>query len=58
MAHLSVPTAYYAAHVADFVEETTESILGALTAKSSFAVDPSQRDAWLGEIAGTQGGSS
>jgi Uncharacterized conserved protein (DUF2075) len=51
MAHLSVPTAYYAADVADFIFETHESILGALTARSAFAVEPSQRDAWLGEIA-------
>ena len=47
---LSVPAAYYAARVADFIGETTESILGTLTAKSSFAVEPLQRDAWIGEV--------
>ena len=51
MTSFSVPAAYYAASVADFIGETTESILGTLTAKSAFAVDPSQRDAWVGEIA-------
>jgi hypothetical protein len=51
MSALSVPAAYYAAGVADFIGETPESILGALTARSAFAVDPPQRDAWLGEIA-------
>src|ERR1019366_5295131 len=34
-----------------FIGETPESILGALTVRSGFAVDPPQRDAWLGEIA-------
>ena len=48
---LSVPAAYYAASVADLVQETTEAILGALTAKSAFAVEPAQRDAWIAEIA-------
>ncbi len=47
----SVPAAYYAASVADFIAATNEAILGTLTAKSVFAVDPSQRDAWVGEIA-------
>jgi len=50
MTNFSVPAAYYAARVADFIGETTESILGTLTAKSAFAVDLSQRDAWVGEI--------
>jgi hypothetical protein len=47
---LSVPTAYYAAGVAAFLGDTTESVLGSLTAKSAFAVDPAQRDAWIGEV--------
>jgi hypothetical protein len=46
-----VPTAYYAATVADFIGEATESILGTLTSRSTFAVEPPQRDAWLAEIA-------
>jgi hypothetical protein len=29
----------------------SESVLGALTTKSDFAVEPPQRDAWLVEIA-------
>ena len=47
----SVPAACYAARVVDFIDATSESILGTLTAKSAFAVDPPQRDAWVGEIA-------
>ena len=50
MSVLSVSSAYYAATVADFIAETTESILGALTARSTFAVEPTQRDAWIAEI--------
>ena len=50
MTVLSVPTAYYAAGVAAFLGDTTESVLGYLTAKSVFAVDPAQRDAWIGEV--------
>jgi len=41
---------YYAADVAHFLAETTEPVLGALTAKSGFSVDPPQRDAWVGQI--------
>src|SRR5262245_17429807 len=51
MSALSVSTAYYAANVEDFTAETSESILGTLTARSGFAVVLSQRDAWLAEIA-------
>ena len=51
MPSISVSVAYYGASVTDFIEATTEAILGTLTARSSFAVDPSQRDAWVGEIA-------
>jgi hypothetical protein len=50
MPALSVSTAYYAARVADFLVETADSIIGALTSSSAFAVDPTQRDAWVGEI--------
>jgi hypothetical protein len=45
----SVPTAYYAARVALFLADTTESILGSLTITSG-AVDATQRDAWVAEI--------
>src|SRR5262245_298824 len=51
MPRISVPAAYYSARVNDFIGETTEAILGALTQRSAFAVEPSQRDAWMGEIA-------
>lgn len=50
MPSLSVPTAYYAAGVTTFLGDTKESVLGSLTARSAFAVDPAQRDAWVGEI--------
>lgn len=45
------PNSYYVARVGDFIRETAEAVLGALATKSAFAVDPSQRDAWVGEIA-------
>jgi len=51
MSGFSVPAAYYSARVHDFIGESTEAILGALTQRSVFAVEPSQRDAWIGEIA-------
>jgi hypothetical protein len=47
----SFAAAYYAAPVFDFLAESTEAIVGLLTTRSSFAVEPAQRDAWLGEIA-------
>jgi hypothetical protein len=50
MSALVVPNAYYAASAGAFLNETTESILGSLTAQSSFAVDVAQRDAWIGGI--------
>jgi hypothetical protein len=42
-------TAYYAASVSDFLADTTESIVGALTIRGG-SVDASQRDAWVGQI--------
>ena len=50
MSALSVPAAYYAADVSDFLTDATDSILGALTLRSG-SVDASQRDAWVAEIA-------
>ena len=50
MCAFSIPAAYYAATVPDFLTDTTESILGALTVRSG-SVDASQRDAWVAEIA-------
>jgi hypothetical protein len=46
-----LPRAYYTAPVADFLTSSSETILGTLTTNSDFAVDQSQRDAWLQEIA-------
>lgn len=51
MPAISLPAAYYAASIANFIVDPTESILGTLTTRSVFAVDPPQRDAWIGEIA-------
>ncbi len=42
--------AYYSAPVGMFLESSPETIVGALTANSEMAVEPSQRDAWLQEI--------
>jgi hypothetical protein len=43
-------SAYYSATVPVFLEAPNESILGALTARSAFAVDLSQRDAWQTQL--------
>jgi len=43
--------AYYAARVDAFLSESDNSILGRLAAASSFAIEPTQRDAWLAQIA-------
>jgi hypothetical protein len=50
MPAISLPTFYYAADVATFLADTTESVVGALTMRSG-SVDASQRDAWVAEIA-------
>lgn len=42
--------AYFSSSVEDFLRAPSESVLGALTAASEFAVDPPQRDAWTAEI--------
>ncbi len=47
MSGLNIPNAYYAGSVGDFIAESADSVLGALTTKSAFAVDLTQRDAWL-----------
>ena len=49
MSSLLVPAAYYAARVADFISEPEDSILGTLTRRAG-GVDPTQTQAWLGEI--------
>lgn len=42
--------AYYAADVATFIATDPESILGTIATNTTFAVDSTQRDAWLGQI--------
>lgn len=46
----SPKNAYYAADVAKFIATTPDVILGNITANSDFAVDTSQRDAWVAQI--------
>lgn len=50
MSAIPAPGAYYAATISTFLAEAAESILGRLTSRSEFSVDPAQRDAWMGEI--------
>src|SRR5258708_688904 len=47
MPSFSTANAYYGADVATFSSAAPEEILGGITAKSAFAVDPAQRDAVL-----------
>lgn len=47
--------AYYSDWVTDFLERSSNEILGALTAKSTFAVEATQRDAWAEQIRLLQG---
>ncbi len=49
MSDLSVANAYYACAVTDFLADSTDSVLGALTRRSG-SVDASQKEAWLSEI--------
>ena len=42
--------AYYIASIDEFLAESDHTILGRLAAASSFAVEPTQRDAWLTQI--------
>ena len=42
--------AYYSNSTSEFLSESDDRVLGALTAASEFAVDTLQRDAWLEEI--------
>jgi len=41
---------YYSDSITNFLTTSTNEILGSLTRNSGFAVDPTQRDAWLEEI--------
>jgi hypothetical protein len=47
--------AWYSASVDTFISSSHVSVLGELTAQSSFAVLPTQRDAWVAQIAVLQG---
>ncbi len=42
--------AYYSARIGDFLESTESEILSSLVRSSSFAVEQTQRDAWLMQI--------
>ena len=42
--------AYYSAEIHEFIEQPLDIILGKLSASSEFAVEASQRDAWLEQI--------
>ncbi|WP_138513072.1 DUF2075 domain-containing protein [Rhodoferax bucti] len=42
--------AYYAKSINDFLSDDVDSILGQLVRNSSFAVEATQRDAWLSQI--------
>ena len=42
--------AWYASSIRDFLAEPVESIYGTIAANSTFSVETTQRDAWLGEI--------
>jgi hypothetical protein len=43
--------AWYAGSIRDFLADSVESIYGTIAANSTFSVETTQRDAWLGEIA-------
>lgn len=47
---VATPRAWYAATIPTFLDDPVDSIMGRLTRNSDFSVDPSQRDAWIGEI--------
>jgi Uncharacterized conserved protein (DUF2075) len=50
MLSLSTQRSYHASTISEFCGDDVNSILGALTANSVYAVEPTQRDAWLEEI--------
>jgi len=47
MSSFSPSIAYYAADVGTFIGSASDAILGSITANSAFAVEPTQRDAWV-----------
>jgi hypothetical protein len=42
--------AWYGRPISDFVRASDESVLGALAMHGEFALEPAQRDAWLGQL--------
>jgi hypothetical protein len=46
--------AYYADDIEDFLKRSFEEILGALTRSSAFAIEATQRDAWIRQIENLQ----
>lgn len=50
MPSFSTSNAYYAADVATFIGTASDAILGSIAANSAFAVEPTQRDAWVMQI--------
>ena len=48
--HPPLARAYYAASIEAFLAESDQTILGRLASASSFAIEPTQRDAWLAQI--------
>ena len=42
---------YYSSSIEKFLDASSEEIVGTLTINSPFSVEPTQRDAWLAEIA-------
>src|SRR5262249_42101575 len=47
--------AWYGASIVEFMRTDCDTIIGRLTKNSDFAVEPTQRDAWLTEIRFLQG---
>ena len=48
---LTMKRDYYSDSIANFLKLSTNEILGTLTLNSGFSIEPTQRDAWLEEIA-------
>ena len=42
---------WYGASISDFVNESSDAVVGHLATNAEFALLPTQRDAWLGQIA-------
>ncbi|MFH2135922.1 MAG: DUF2075 domain-containing protein [Pseudomonadota bacterium] len=42
--------AYYSATISDFLQSSTDEIMGAMSQKNDFALIPTQRDAWVTQI--------